>query len=262
MSRAKSLLALLFVGIVIALVFLPRERNPGDDATIAESISVSGYTSDGSLLWDLRAQDGRLDGPDQTLHEVTLDFYGEDSSAMSIRGDRLERAEASSRLSGNIRIEREDDLLLEVESLTWNEVDEKLSSGPIALTSEDLCVSAAQFVYDLETETASFSGDVEAIAKLETDWAIQADRAEEQGGVVVFRGAIRAASEDSESFRCTSLKIETETKVAYLSGDVVGEWPSGQLSAESVRWNEDGVHAIGRVEARLDLEELRKSNDP
>ena len=243
------------------LVFLPRGRDPADDATIAKSIMLYGYADDGAPLWQIRAQDGRIDGSAQTLNGVAIDFYGEDLSTLSIRGDRLERTEAVSRLSGNVRIERTDGLLLEAEALAWNEADEHLESGLINLSAEDLRVSAAGFEYDLETETASFTGGVEAFASLETEWTIRADRAEERDGVVVFRDGVTAESEDGESFRCERLEVESETESVDLSGDVIGDWSSGHLSAESVRLDGNGMRAAGRVVARLDLEELRKRDD-
>jgi lipopolysaccharide export system protein LptA len=261
MSRATSLLALLFLGIVVVLVFLPRERHPVDDATIARSITLYGYAEDGSPLWEIRARDGRIDGSDQTLSGVAIDFYGEDLSTLSIRGDRLKRTESVSRLSGNVRIERTDDLLLEAEALTWDEAAERLESGPIDLSTADLHVSAAGFGYDLETETASFTGGVEAVASLEAEWTIRADRAEERDGVVVFHESVVAESEDGESFVCDRLEVDSETETVHLSGEVIGDWSSGHLSAESLRLDGNGMRAAGRVTARLDLEELRKADD-
>ena len=231
-----------------------------DDATIARSITLYGY-DDGALLWEIRAQDGRIDGSNQTLSGVAIDFHGEDLPTLSIHGDRLERTEAVSRLSGNVRIERTDDLLLETEALTWNEADERLESGPIDLSTADLHVSAAGFGYDLQTETASFTGGVEAFASLEAEWTIRADCAEERDGVVVFRESVTAKSEDGESFRCERLDVDSETEIAHLSGDVIGDWPSGHLSAESVRLDGNGMRAAGRVTARLNLEELRRVDD-
>lgn len=231
-----------------------------DDATIARSITLYGY-DDGALLWEIRAQDGRIDGSGQTLSGVAIDFHGKDLSTLSIHGDRLERTEAVSRLSGNVRIERTDDLLLETEALTWNEADERLKSGPIDLSTADLHVSAAGFGYDLQTETASFTGGVEAFASLEAEWTIRADRAEERDGVVVFRESVTAESEDGESFRCERLDVDSKTEIAHLSGDVIGDWPSGHLNAESVRLDGNGMRAAGRVTARLNLEELRRVDD-
>jgi hypothetical protein len=261
MSRAKGLLALLFLGIVVALVFLPRGRNPVEDATIAESITLYGYAADGAPLWEIRAQDGWIDGPDQALNGISIDFYEEDLSTLRIRGDRLERSDAISRLSGDVRIERTGDLLLKADAVTWDEAGESLESGPIHLSTEDLSMSAAGFGYDLEIETASFTGGVEAFASLETEWTIRADRAEEHDGVVVFHDGVTAESEDGESFRCERLEVEPETRTVHLSGDVVGDWSSGHLSAESVRLDEEGMRAVGRVTAHLDLKELRGSDD-
>ena len=261
MSRTTGLLALLFLGIVAVLVFLPRGRHPTDDATVARSITLYGYDDSGAPLWEIRAQDGRIDRSDQTFSGVAIDFYGEDLSALSIHADRLERSEAVSTLSGNVRIERTDDLLLETEALSWNEAGEYLESGPVDLSAEDLHVSAAGFGFDLETETASFTGDVEALVSLEAEWTIRAARAEERDGVVVFREDVTAESEDGESFRCRQLEVDSETETVHLSGEVIGDWTSGHLIAESVRLDGNGMRAAGRVAARLDLGELAEAND-
>jgi hypothetical protein len=262
MSRAKGILALLIVGIVVALVFLPHRQGPADGVTIAQSIVLYGYDDDGAPLWEIRAQDGRIDGSEQTLNGVTVGFYHEDRPTLSIQGEQLMRTEAVSRLSGNVRIERPDDLLLETETVTWNEIGKRIEAGPIDLSTDDLRVTAAGFGYDLETETASFTGGVDAFASLETgEWTIRADRAEEHEGRVVFHDGVTAESEDGESFRCESMEVDSETKAVRLSGDVIGDWPSGHLSAESVRLDADGMRATGRVTARLDLQELRKADD-
>jgi hypothetical protein len=261
MSRAKRLFAIFLLAIAVVLIFLPRGRNPVDDATIAQSITLYGYADDGALLWEIHARDGRIDGSGQTLSGVAIDFYGQDLSTLSIDGDRLERTEAVSRLSGNVHIQRTDDLLLEAEALTWDEAEERLESGPIELSTADLHVSAMGFGYDLETETASLTGGVEASASLEAEWTIRADRAEERDGVVVFREGVTAESEDGESFRCERLEVDTEAETARLSGDVIGDWPSGHLSAESLQLDGDGMRAAGHAMARLDLEELRTVDD-
>jgi hypothetical protein len=230
MSRAKGLLALLLVAIVVALVFLPRGGGPPDNATMAHSIALFGYADDGEPLWEIRAEDGRIDDASQTLNGVAIDFFAEDQGPLQIRGDRLERSEATSRLSGNVRIERTDELLLTTDELTWDEADERLAAGPIELVSGDLRMSAAEFGYDLEHETASFGGGVEASADLETDWSIRADRAEEHDGVVAFLGGVDAESVD------------------------------GRLAAESLRVDENGIRAVGGVSARLDMGVLRESD--
>lgn len=261
MSRAKSFLAILFLAAVGTLLFLPRGENPIIEDTVAESVTVRGYTDGGEPLWTVHAEEGRFDATHQILDRVTVEFHGEDRTTMNVQGDRLERTDEISRLSGNVRIERSDDLHLNVDSLTWNESAERLESGPMELSTETLRVSAAEFGYDLSAETASFSGDVEAEVDFETDWVIQADHAEESKGIVEFRGGVIAESAENESFRCESLQIKTDQEIACLSGDVVGQWPSGELSAESVCLDKSGVQAKGHVVARLDLEELRTSDD-
>jgi hypothetical protein len=261
MSRAKGFLALLFVGMVVALMFLPRGRTPSENVTVAESIRLYGYAADGAPLWEIRARDGRIDGPDQSLNGISIDFHGEDLAALRIHGDRLERSDAISRLSGDVRIERATDLLLETQTVVWDETEQLLESGSIDLFTEDLRMSAAEFGYDLESETASFAGGVEAVADLETEWTIRADRAEEHDGVVVFFDGVTAESKDGESFRCERLEVEPEVETVRLSGGVIGDWSSGHLTAESVQWDKEGTWATERVAARLDLQELRISDD-
>ncbi len=260
MPRAKSLLALLVVAIALVLVFLPRGGDTDDDATTAKTITLYGY-SDGTLLWEIRAAGGRVNGDDQTLSDVAIDFHGSDAATLRIRGDRLDRTEGTARLSGNLRIERTDDLLLETEAVTWIEADERLEAGPIALTTETLDVSAAGFEYDLASETATFTGGVEAIADLESTWTIRASDAEERDGVVSFRHGVTAESEGGESFRCERLEVDSNGEAARLVGEAEGEWSSGRLTAASIRMDEDGLHASGGVTARLDLEEMGAADD-
>ncbi len=231
MSRAKGLLAILVVAILAGLVFLPRGRSPASDTTVARTIALYGYAEDGSPLWEIRAQEGRLDESTQTLTGVAIDFHNEDGSSMSVLGDRLERADGVGRLSGNVRIDQSEDFHMEVDALTWNEAEERLDSGPTDLSTEDLHLSAARFGYDLQSETAAFDGGVEATSRLETEWAIQAERAEERDGVVTFLGGVTVESEE------------------------------GHVHAESVRLDENGIMATGGVEARLELKGSREPDD-
>jgi len=231
MSRAKGFLAIVVLAVLVGLVFLPRGRNPASTETVARTIALCGYAEDGAPRWEIRAQEGRLDGSTQTLIGVAIDFHNEDGSTMSARGDRLERTDGVGRLSGDVRIEQSDDFHMEVETLTWNEAEEHLDSGPIDLSTEDLHLSAARFGYDLQAETASFAGGVEATARLETEWAIRAEQAEELDGVVTFLGGVTVDSEE------------------------------GRVSAESLRVDENGILAAGGVEARLDLGGSREPDD-
>lgn len=262
MSRATLLVALLLVALVVVLVFLPKGKDPGSEATIAETIAVYGYDDDGAPLWEIRARSGRITGSDQRLDDVAIDFFDAESSTLSLRGDHLERSESTSRLSGGVRIERDDDLLLTTEALTWDEADEQLESGPVELSTEDLRVSAAAFGYDLHSSTAQFTGGVEASVALDTSWTIVADRAEEHDGRVTFQQDVVAESEDDQSFAAERLEVDPEAETVRLSGGVVGEWASGRLSAETVELDSEGIRAAGGVTARLDLEEMRGSNDP
>lgn len=260
MPRTKILLALVAVAIVLALVLLPRGRGPVDDATVAEAITFYGYTEEGTPLWEIHAESGRIDGAEQRLHGVSVDFYDEEGGALRVRGVELHRTAGVSRLSGGVRIERGDDLLLETEAVSWDEARDRLEAGAIDLTTPELRVTAARFEYELETAAASFVGGVDASAELDTRWTIEADRAEERDGVVTFRGGVAAESEDGESFRCERLEVESKSETVRLTGSVIGDWASGHLSADSVRFDNDGLYAAGDVTARLDLGESRDSD--
>lgn len=260
MPRTKILLALLAVAIVLALVLLPRGRGPVDEATVAEVITFYGYTKEGTPLWEIHAESGRIDGAEQWLHGVSVDFYDEEGPALHVRGAELHRTPGVSRLSGGVRIERGDDLVLETDAVSWDEARDRLEAGAIDLTTPELRVSAARFEYELETAAASFAGGVDASADLDARWTIEADRAEERDGVVTFRGGVIAESEDGASFRCERLEAESESETARLTGGVVGDWASGHLSADSVRFDDDGIHATGGVTARLDWGESRDSD--
>lgn len=260
MSRAKSLLALLVVAVGIALLFLPRGGGPADETTSATSITLYGYDDGAKPSWKIRAANARIDGPGQTLDGVSIEFYGDDPSSLGIRGDRLDRSEGVAHLSGHVRIERADDLFLETEALTWIEAEDRLETGPISLSADILRVTAARFGYDLDTGTASFTDDVEAVIDLETDWTIRAERAEERDGLATFHDGVTAESESGETFRCERLEVDSQSEVVRLFGDVTGDWPAGELTADSVRWDQSGTRASGRVAARLDLEEMRTPN--
>jgi lipopolysaccharide export system protein LptA len=261
MSRAKILLALVAVAAALVLIFLPHGGDePADDATAATAISLYGY-DDGDLLWEIRAAHGRIDGDEQTLHGVEVAFHGDGDDPLQIRGEQLERSGDSARLSGDIRIERTDDLFLETEALTWIEADERLEAGPIVLLAEALTISAERFGYDLVTGSSSFTGHVEASADLGSDWTIRAERAEEQDGIVTFDGTVTAESGEEGAFRCDRLEVDSEAQQVRLLGDVDGEWASVRLNAGSIEMDDDGLRAADRVSARLDLQEMGGADD-
>jgi len=261
MSRAKILLGLAVVAAVLSLVFLPRGGEPEDDATTARSITLYGY-DDQDPLWEIRAEDGRIEEDGQTLRGIAIDFHRADGKRLRIRGDQLDRSEGSARLSGAVRIERTDDLQLETDALTWIEADERLESGPIVLSTETLRVTAAQFGYDLSDDVASFGGGVDAHADLDATWTIRADRAEERDGIITFDGDVTADSAEGESFRCRQLEVDPEAESVRLVGDAEGEYASARLYAALIRIDSDGLWASGRVSAQMDLEEMGASDGP
>ena len=62
------------------------------------------------------------------------------------------------------------------------------------------------------------------------------------------------SEEAGESFRCARLEVDSEAQSALLSGDVIGEWSSGQLTAGAVRVDDGGLWAKGDVTAEIKLE--------
>lgn len=244
------------------VLFLPRETREADHATAASRISLFGYTGDGTLLWQIQADSGRIEATDQTLENVCVDFYDADGPELSVRGDRLERASGVSRLTGAVRIERSGGSQMRLEALTWHEAAEQLAAGPVELSADRLTLSAAQFEYDLRTGSASFGGSVQVSVSWESTWIIRADRAEGHDDVTILRGGVVAESEEGESFRCESMEVDPASGTAFLSGGVVGEWPSGELLATSVRLDEEGIHAAGSVVGRVHLDLSEHPDDP
>lgn len=261
MSRTKILLVLVVIAAALVLIFLPRRDGPVDDATTAASISLYGY-DDGELLWEIRAADGRIDGDNQALRDVEVAFHSAEGDPLRLRGERLDRSGEIARLTGGIRIERADELLLETEALNWFEAYDRLEAGPISLSTEILHIAADEFGYDLATGASTFAGSVEAHADVGSNWMILAERAGERDGIVSFSGSVKAESADDGTFRCERLEVDSEAERVRLLGDVDGEWTSAQLSAESVELDDKGLRAAGRVSARLDLEEMGESGDP
>ena len=261
MSRTKIILVLAVVAAALVLILLPRKHGPVEDATTVASISLYGY-DDGKLLWEIRAADGRIDDDDQTLRDVAIAFHGAEGDPLHLRGERLDRSGKMARLTGDIRIERTDELLLETEELTWIEADDRLEAGPISLSTEILRIAADGFEYDLTTGASTFTGGVEARADLESDWAIRAEHAGERDGIVSFDGSVTAESSDDGTFRCDRLEVDSEAERVHLLGNVDGGWTSAQLSAGSVELDDDGLRAAGGVSARLDLNEMGGSDDP
>ncbi len=261
-GRFIVLVVIAAAGGVALAVWWPSAGNRAvPDVTRADAMTVYGYANRDTPLWRMEAESGTIDERDQTLHDVTISFYEGDGTATRVRGDRLERTDAIGRLTGEVRMERPDGLLLTTASVTWDEADERLEAGPIVLTTSELRMSAVTFAYDLASDTASFGGGVEATADWETSWTLEASRAEEHDGVMTFYGAVTATSDADDAYVCDRLEVSTENETVLLTGNVSGEGRGGTLRAASLRWSEEGIVADGAVTARIDLE-AGASDDP
>jgi len=221
MSRAKRIVPLIVVAAILAIVLLPRRPVGPDDPFVASGVVLRSYTDAGDLSWEVEAQSGEVVDEEAILTGVILRFLSSNEVAMTASADQFVQGEETSILSGNVRIEREDELRLRTEEMSWHEREEKLEAGPVELEARDLLVIGDRFEYDLETERATISG------------AVRADD-----------------PSNEETYRCD--RIEADEDAVYLSGSVEAEFEDGGLTADRVRIDEDGLTAEGSVSLHFD----------
>jgi len=259
MPRARVLLLCLVVAGFAALVFVPR-RPPGVDVSFtAVGVVLHTYTEAGDLSWEIYAREGRVVDEEGTLSDVEIHFISSDATSLTASADHFSRGENASVLSGGVKIEREDGLRLETEEMTWDEREEQLRAGAIAVLLRDARVEGDRFEYDLRNERATITGGVRATIDRETELSVRGDRAVEENDVLSIEGSVRIESEDG-TYRCD--RIEADTETVRLIGGVEGLFKDGELRAERASIGEGGLTATGNVSLSLDMASERETDAP
>ena len=133
------------------------------------------YSESGDLSWQVDAREGEAAGDEGELRDVEVQFVTSDETALRATAATLVRGERESALSGDVRVERDDGLILTTDRLTWNEEEELLHAGAVELAVDGTTWRGSQFEYDLHNDRALISGGLEGAFP---EGELLADRAE------------------------------------------------------------------------------------
>jgi len=248
MSKAKIIIPiLLVVACGIALILLPRRPAGTEHApTRARKIVLYGYTREGKLAWAMTSREGTIDKDTEDLSDVTIRFPQEDGTDLIISAASLIEQGGLRRLSGGVRIERGDGLIMTSGSLNWNDAAALLSTDRVELTYGKIEACGEGFRYNIDEESSSFSNGVEGTIAREEAISVRGERAEESGGRIVITGNVIVQS-DKNTYRCDRLESDSEGKEVILAGGVTALMSEGKLIGERLVIDPDGISVSGSV---------------
>ena len=255
MSKAKIVIAILLVVTCgIALILLPhREAETERAPARVGGISLYGYTKEGDLAWAMTAEEGEIDKETEDLTGISIRFPEEDGTYLVISAPSLVQKRGLRRLSGGVRIEREDGLIMTCDSLDWDDEASLLSADRVELSYGKIEASGGGFRYDIEGEISSFSNGVEGKIEREGAISVRGERAEESGGRIVIIGNVLVRSEE-DTYRCDRLESDGEGEEVVLTGGVTALMSEGKLIGERLVIGPDGISASGSLVLDLNLE--------
>jgi hypothetical protein len=262
MSRTVLIVVLcLLIAGAVALVF----RSPSstqDTLLQAGQLVLAGYAEDGTRSWSIRAESGSLEGDVGHLQDVNLTFYENERIQMTVRGDQLERDPSGSTLSGAVRIEQEDDVSLDTDTIYWDERNDSLKAGSVAMKTPQVSLSAGAFQHDLGSGTTTLTRGIEAqVSRGDDVYDVTSDSAETTGGRIVLQGNVSVESSDGDAYQCQTLESNTSGSTLAFTDEVSGTWNGNGFSAGSVQIDEDGIRIQGNVIIDLELLKMDGSHD-
>ena len=175
MSRAGIVLVVLLAAAFTALLVVPHRSSTPDVPFTASGVTLHTYGESGELTWEVIAQTGEVTDDEGELRDVEVRFVSSDDTALTAIADTLVRGDEESALSGGVRVERSDGLILTTDRLTWDEREERLRAGAVELTVDGTAWKGSQFEYDLGNDRALIFGGLEGAFP---EGMLSADRAE------------------------------------------------------------------------------------
>jgi len=263
MSRAIvfTILVLLIVGGAILLF-----RRPETEENIpltTENITLTGHHADGSPAWALQAQTGALDEDSGELEFVELTFFRDSKPHIVVAGDHLSRGSSGSSMTGDIHIEQADNLSMETDAIFWDERNQVLESGSVAIEMGTASVDAGGFHHNLDTDATTLTQGIEAhLSQGTKDYAVSSDTAEATSDRLILIGNVSIQdSTHGDHYSCQQLESDSSGTSIRLSGEVSGSWNNSGFSAGMVQLNDAGVRMKGNVTIDLDLQLLDEPHD-
>ena len=262
MSRTTILVLVLILIIAGAVLLFRRPVSVRENNLSAKQIVLTGHRDDGSLAWSIRAQTGSLDERDGIMESVEITFFESASAHIVVRGDQLSRDSGGSILSGSIRVEQVDTLSLETETMFWDERNDILESGPVAIEMEHASIEAGAFHHNLGESFTTLTRGIEAqLTQDDKVYVVRSDSAEATSGQLALLGNVLIQSEDGDTYRCQRLESDTSGSLIGLIGEVSGLWQESIFSAAAVQLDATGIRLHGDVTIDLDLFMIDEPHD-
>jgi len=254
MSRTTifGLLAALIVAAgVLWLLFSHPGLEEAPLPTRAEGITLTGY-GDENPLWRVHAAAGEMEGDARgRLLDAKTWFYVDGEPYLEVVASTLVLSGDERIMSGGVTADREDAYRLRSEEVRWHVSDEELTSGPVTIEGTSWQVQANRYRYALDEERSFLDGDVIVEFDGPPPVRITAETAEGREETWTLSGDVAVSRGDSH-YRCGSLDVEEDGEVSHLFSGVEGTFPSGEITAESILFAEDGSTASGGVHLRLE----------
>lgn len=261
MSRAVvCVLVLIIIGGAVLL--FRRPASVQDNDLSAEQIVLTGYHEDGRPAWSIQAQTGSLNEDDGLLEVIELSFFEGSDADIVVRGDRLSRDSGGSTLSGSIRVEQSDTLLLETETIFWDEQNDVLESGPVSIEMELASIEAGAFHHDLAANLTTLTRDVEArLSQSDKQYVVHSDSAEAGSDQLTLLGNVSIQAENGDSYRCQRLESAASGSSIRLLGEVAGSWQKSAFSAGRAQLDAAGIQLTDNVTIDLELLMMDEPDD-
>lgn len=262
MSRtAVVLLVLVLIGGGMALLL--RRASPPDDAGIeAQGIGLQGYHADGSPAWGLQAGSGVLQGDRGTLESVRLTLFEEGELPLVIFADRLSRETSGSVLSGAVRVERQEALVLHTEAMTWDERNGVLESGAVSVSVQAASIEAGSFHHDLRAGVTTLTRGVDAqVSQDGVRYVAHSPSAESTVDRLVLLEGVTVQADSGDHYESLRLELSGNPVTIHLIGGVSGTWQGTVFSAREASLETSGLRLSGGAVVDLDWETLEAPRD-
>jgi LPS export ABC transporter protein LptC len=182
-NKTKFVLsAVLLIGIAALAVVFYQFRRQGAQltgSTVVSKLSEKTImsldhvrqtaTRDGMVQWELTADSAELKsgGNTMVLHAPKVDFFLKDGSQVHLTAEKgvLNTKSNDMQVQGKVYV-RNDRYTLTTEMLAYQHERNTLQSDqPVRISGEEIDLTAAAMTYDLNTDQAQFSGQVNGLVR-------------------------------------------------------------------------------------------------
>jgi hypothetical protein len=230
----KSKIVLIALGVVTVSVTLlytltPRRADLPPRPEQVTGLVMRGY-EEGSVTWETLAERGEIASATGSLENVVLRVLGEETT-LEVRAAELARQAESVTLTGDVRAETDEGLLVSSEQMTWWEDTRVLESGATQLSLQGDELSADAFTYDARTQSATLVGVRATLA--DASLAASSNAGEISRDTIRLLANVHVYStEDAASVQAASR-------------------PTFEVTADALTLSRDGVTANGNVSADI-----------